>query len=544
VRTYGCGSPVTEAEIRPGETVVDLGSGTGVECLIAAKLVGREGSVIGIDMLDPMLALARKGAAVTGERLGYANVRFEKALLEALPLDDGIADVVLSNCVINLSHHKRRTFAEIFRALREGGRLVVSDVVCEDEPSSAIRNDETLRGECIAGALTQRDLIGLLEETGFSSILVRNRFPYRVVAGHPFFSLTFEARKPAEKRTRRLIYRGPFAAAVLRDGTLLPAGETRVVKTSEEFDGSDQVFEVGASGEVVNADVGDSACCSARTPSVEATTDDVGGCRGAEPPPDEPAVGETGACCGAEPPETPGSAGSAPPKLARGCMVCGADLEYSTAEREVRCEYCGTDFSSSAVCASGHFVCDACHAEDGLSLIETVCRTTRETDMITLLRQIRGHSTIPLHGPEHHALVPGIILATYRNLGGSLPDDAIRTAVRRGATVPGGACGFMGSCGAAIGVGTAFASILDSTPLNPVARRRAQAATSAVLAEIARIEAARCCQRECYVALVKAAELSRDLLPVALLAEAPLDCEQSALVEECVGADCPLYAGV
>jgi len=526
VRTYGCGSPVTDAEIRPGETVVDLGSGTGVECLIAAKMVGRQGSVIGIDMLDPMLALARKGTAVVAERLGYANVRFDKGYLEALPLADGTADVVLSNCVINLSRHKRRTFAEIFRVLREGGRLVISDVVCEDEPSGTIRNDETLRGECIAGALTQRDLVGLLEEAGFSTFLVRNRFPYRVVAGHPFFSMTFEARKPVEKRKRRLIYRGPLAAAVLRDGTLLPAGTTRVADTGEDFDGSGQIFEVGESGEIVNADVGGSPCCCA------------------EIPPEEAATGETAACCGAAPSvAVRPSAGPGPAKLPRGCMVCGASIEYSTEEREVRCEYCHAGSISAAVCAAGHFVCDACHAEDGLSLIERICRTTQETDMIALLRQIRAHGAIPLHGPEHHAMVPGIILATYRNLGGSLPEDRIGTGVRRGATVPGGACGFLGSCGAAIGVGIAFALILESTPLTPVPRGRVQAVTGGVLAEISRIEAARCCQRECYLALRKAADLSRDLLPVTLRADGPLDCEQSGLNDECIGAACPLCPG-
>jgi MoaA/NifB/PqqE/SkfB family radical SAM enzyme/SAM-dependent methyltransferase len=522
VRTYGCGSPVTDAEIRPGETVVDLGSGTGVECLIAAKLVGRQGSVIGIDMLDPMLALARRGAAAIGERLGYANVRFEKAYLESLPLADGTADLVLSNCVINLSRHKRRTFAEIFRVLREGGRLVVSDVVCEEEPSGKIRNDETLYGECVAGALTQRDLVGLLDEAGFSSFLVRNRFPYRVVAGHPFFSMTFVARKPAGKRTARLIYRGPLAAALMRDGTLLPAGTTQVAEIGEGFDGSDQIFEIGASGEVLNAEAGSSICSCA------------------ELPPEEAAAGVTAACRDAGSRESR-LAGPAPAKLPRGCMVCGEPINYSTEEHHVHCEYCQADLVSAAVCAAGHFVCDACHADDGLSLIERICGTTRETDMIALLRQIRAHGAIPLHGPEHHALVPGIILATYRNIDGRIPEDTIRAGIRRGATVPGGACGFMGSCGAAMGVGIAFALILESTPLTPVARGRVQAATSKVLAEIAGMEAARCCQRECYVALRKAAELSRDLLPTTLRAEATLECEQADANEECIGTDCPLF---
>jgi SAM-dependent methyltransferase len=532
VRTYGCGSPVTEAGIRPGETVVDLGSGTGVECLIAAKMVGPEGRVVGVDMLDEMLRLARKGARAVGERLGYENVRFEKAYLEELPLPDRSVDVVLSNCVLNLSHHKRRTFAEIFRVLKAGGRLVVSDVVCEDEPSSAIRNDETLRGECIAGALTQRDLVGLVEEAGFSSFLVRHRFPYRVVGGHPFFSMTFEARRPGGERKTRLLYRGPLAAAVTPDGTLIPAGTTRLAAVPEGEAWSGQLFEIGAEGQILNADVGAPACCCGDTPPeavplhaaaagvmpvAEASTD--------TPPSVEPA----------------GRNGPARERLPRGCMVCGRPLEYSSVEREARCAYCGETVLTTAVCAAGHFVCDACHAEDALTLIERVCLRSRETDMITLLRRIRAHRAIPLHGPEHHALVPGIILSTYRNLGGSLTDDAIAAGIRRGARVPGGACGFMGVCGAATGVGIGFSLILESTPVTPEPRRHIQAATTAVLGEIARFEAARCCQRECYVALRTAARLSRGLLPVPLRAEGDLLCGQFPDNEECIEAACPLY---
>ncbi|MCK4536473.1 MAG: methyltransferase domain-containing protein, partial [Desulfuromonadales bacterium] len=115
-RGYGCGSPVMDANIRPGETVVDLGSGRGIECFIAAKLTGGEGQVYGIDMLDNMLHIARQGGAAVTRNLGYDNLSFRKGYLEELPLDDASADLFLSNCVMNLSMHKRRAFAEIFRA--------------------------------------------------------------------------------------------------------------------------------------------------------------------------------------------------------------------------------------------------------------------------------------------------------------------------------------------------------------------------------------------------------------------------------------------
>jgi hypothetical protein len=223
-------------------------------------------------------------------------------------------------------------------------------------------------------------------------------------------------------------------------------------------------------------------------------------------------------------------------------MACGAVLDYSTEEKELPCEFCGDRFESSVLCKNGHFICDACHAASGLEVIERICLHSTETDLIALLERIRRHDSIPLHGPEHHALVPGVILATYRNLGGKLSDAQIRSGIRRGSKVPGGACGFLGACGAAVGVGTAFSVILEASPLAASGRRVAQSATSAVLAEIAKLEAARCCQRECFIALETAAELSRSLLPVALRADATIACEQVDLNEECLGPVCPLYA--
>jgi len=521
VRSFGCGSPVLDAEIQPGERVVDLGSGTGVECLIASKLVGRAGSVVGIDMLEPMVERARRGAAAAGAKLGYENVEFTQAYLETLPLETGSADVVLSNCVINLSHHKRRTFAEVFRALAEGGRLVVSDVVCEIEPPSTIRNDETLRGECIAGALTQRDLVGLLEEAGFRSFRVLNRFPYRVVQGHPFFSLTFRVTKPATEPAKRVMYRGPFSAVLTPDGTLFTPGSVGSASVPESLDGSGEFFELDADGRVTNVDLGESACCT--------RTDDA-------------AVGhvETApSCCGTA--SCSNAPTAADPRLESGCMSCGAALRYFTEERELTCELCGTRSRSTATCVNGHFVCDSCHVEDGLAIIERICLTSRETDMFALLQAIRSHDAFPLHGPEHHALVPGVILATYRNLGGELSDEKILSGIRRGATVSGGACGTMGSCGAATGVGIAFSTILGATPLEPGPRSAALMATSEVLAEIAGLNAARCCRRECLVALRKAAEISATRLPIALQAQESVDCTQVHLNDECIGVDCPFY---
>lgn len=271
-RSYGCGSPVLDADIKAGEQVLDLGCGTGVECFIAARLVGKRGRVIGVDMLDPMLAHAEQGATGVAANLGYRNLEFQKGYLEELPAPDETMDVVLSNCVINLSAHKRRTFAEIFRVLKPGGRLVIADVVCETEPEAAIKNDVTLRGECIAGALTQRDLFGLLEESGFVAPRVVKRFPYRVVRGHPFFSLTFEARKPIITETRRVMYRGPFTALVTSRGDILPVGVTREIPLDELSTDSEDFFIFDAAGAVTNLVMEAPACCPSEASSCCAPT--------------------------------------------------------------------------------------------------------------------------------------------------------------------------------------------------------------------------------------------------------------------------------
>ena len=537
-RGYGCGSPVLDAVPAPGEVVVDLGCGTGTECFLAAPLVGPRGRVIGIDMLENMLERADEGGTAVAENLGFDNLDFRKGYLEELPLETNTADVVLSNCVLNLTVDKRKSFREILRALKPGGRLVVSDVVADREPDAAIRNDDHLRGECIAGALTQRDLFGILDETGFTSIRIHKRFPYRTVRGHPFFSITYEARKPAQNRVTPFMYKGPFPAVVTPGGTLLRAGITCEEPLPEWFADTAPILTFNEAGQALNVDPSENSCCSCAAPA----EDDV--------------QAETQACCCG--PETaqieaqnlsgscysPASEATGTAKSARhrsGCMVCGRPLTYFTAEKDTACAYCGTMQLANATCAEGHFVCDRCHSRDGSEVIRTICLHTRETDMLALMTRIRSHPAIPLHGPEHHIMVPGIILATYRNLGGRISDDLIRTGLDRGARVPGGYCGYMGICGAAIGVGIAFALLLESTPLKGVQRHQLQSLTHEVLGVIAQYEAARCCQRDCWLALKKAADMSATLLPIHLRASAHVACRQIGQNGECLGKACPLF---
>ena len=229
------------------------------------------------------------------------------------------------------------------------------------------------------------------------------------------------------------------------------------------------------------------------------------------------------------------------PRRSNGCMVCGTPIVYLPQDLQCRCAFCHRSFSTNSRCENGHYVCDACHVEDGLKVIQHICASTDETDMIRLLAIIRKHPAIPVHGPEHHALVPGIILAAYRNLGGDIPDSVIEAGIKRGATVAGGSCAFMGICGAAEGVGIAFSLILEANPLCPEKRSIVQHVTQSVLYEISKLKAARCCQRDTWIALKKAAALSRKYLPVPLKSDAEMNCEQQHQNKECMGQGCPLF---
>jgi len=162
----GCGNPLAFAGVKPGETVLDLGSGAGIDAFLAAREVGPKGRVLGVDMTPPMIDRARATAA----REGYANVEFRLGEIENLPVADATVDVIISNCVINLSPEKSRVFREAFRVLRPGGRFAVSDVVTRGEVPEKLRQDVLLWAGCIAGALQDTDYAAKLAAAGFEEI--------------------------------------------------------------------------------------------------------------------------------------------------------------------------------------------------------------------------------------------------------------------------------------------------------------------------------------------------------------------------------------
>jgi len=189
--SLGCGAPIEAAALRPGETVVDLGSGAGLDVFFAADRVGPTGRAIGVDMTPEMIAKARANAA----SLGATNVDFRLGEIEHLPVVNEAADAVISNCVINLLPDKRPAFAESFRILRPGGRLIVSDIVSTRPLPEEFKTPERWTA-CLAGAIPEADYLGIIERAGFTRIEVLERRGYD---GADLFSVTVRAVKPGRE---------------------------------------------------------------------------------------------------------------------------------------------------------------------------------------------------------------------------------------------------------------------------------------------------------------------------------------------------------
>ncbi len=271
-RDYGCGDP--SKYVKPGETVLDLGSGTGKICFIASQVVGPEGRVIGIDMTDDMLAVARENAPIVAERVGYENVEFRKGRIQDLALDlelleqklrekpisdansflasqefadelrlkqplveNESVDVVVSNCVLNLvgNGDRKQLFSELYRVLNRDGRVVISDIVSDEDVPRELQNDPELWSGCISGAFREDAFLQAFEDAGFHGVRILNydHEPWQIVRGIEFRSMTVEAFKgkegPCIERNQAVVYRGPFKAVVDDDGHLMERGKRYAV---------------------------------------------------------------------------------------------------------------------------------------------------------------------------------------------------------------------------------------------------------------------------------------------------------------------------
>jgi arsenite methyltransferase len=208
----GCGLPTQFAQIKPGNTVIDLGSGAGNDCFVARHETGPEGRVIGIDFTQEMIKRAR----INAEKLGYNNVEFRHGDIEALPVSDEISDVVVSNCVLNLVPDKATVFAEIFRVLKPGGHFSISDIVLEGELPSALKNDAEMYAGCVAGAIQKTEYLSHITKAGFDEIIIQKQKPIEIPedvlqlyldeteiarfnrGGTGIYSITVFAEKPAD----------------------------------------------------------------------------------------------------------------------------------------------------------------------------------------------------------------------------------------------------------------------------------------------------------------------------------------------------------
>ena len=184
VASLGCGNPTALAQLKPGETVLDLGSGGGIDVFLSAKRVGPSGKVYGLDMTDEMLTLARENQ----KKAGVENVEFLKGEIENIPLPDNSVDVVISNCVLNLSTDKPRVLREAFRVLRPGGRFAVSDVVLRGEIPASLRNNPEFWAGCIAGAMQDSEYQAKLAEAGFADINIEPTRIFRAEDVREFLS--------------------------------------------------------------------------------------------------------------------------------------------------------------------------------------------------------------------------------------------------------------------------------------------------------------------------------------------------------------------
>ncbi len=231
---------------------------------------------------------------------------------------------------------------------------------------------------------------------------------------------------------------------------------------------------------------------------------------------------------------------AAPQDHATGCVVCGKELVYLAASAPMTCALCGAPHQSAARCAAGHYVCDVCHAAPAKDLIEKVCAATDERDPMAIALRILGHPAVKLHGPEHHFLVPAVLVAAYSNAKGEGAKRAGRVAEARKRSDPvlGGSCGLLGACGAAIGTGTFVAIATGSSPLDGKKRGLANRMTARALTVIAATDAARCCKRESMLSILAAVKFANEHLGTRMTSRGAA-CEWCDVNKECGGAACP-----
>jgi hypothetical protein len=222
------------------------------------------------------------------------------------------------------------------------------------------------------------------------------------------------------------------------------------------------------------------------------------------------------------------------------CGVCGKPLVYGTQEVLRRCDFCGKEFPALIYCADGHYVCDLCHSRGALDILRDVLNSTTAADPADILETVMSHPSVPMHGPEHHAMVPAIIVAAVKNAGYPVPEGAVEKALERGSKVPGGWCGFYGACGGGIGVGIAVSVLTGATPLTGQTRALANEATAFALGKMVD-GGARCCKRASRKALEAAVAFLKTRMDIDLKINRDIKCRYVGRNRECIHEACPYY---
>jgi hypothetical protein len=222
------------------------------------------------------------------------------------------------------------------------------------------------------------------------------------------------------------------------------------------------------------------------------------------------------------------------------CGVCGRPLVYGTEEVKRKCAFCGKDFSALIYCPEGHYICDSCHGRAAVDILRDVLSKTTSRDPAEILEKVMAHPNVPMHGPEHHAMVPAILVAAAKNAGYPVPEGATEKAIERGSKVPGGWCGFYGACGGGIGVGIAVSVLTGATPLTGKTRGLANEATSYALGKMAD-GGTRCCKRAARNALNAATEFLDTRMGIKLEQGDRVKCRYVKRNKECIGKECPYY---
>ena len=224
------------------------------------------------------------------------------------------------------------------------------------------------------------------------------------------------------------------------------------------------------------------------------------------------------------------------------CLVCGENLTYYPQAVEMECVFCGKKELSHASCEKGHYVCDACHAKKGIEVIMEICQKTNSKNPVEIARKIMEDPYIYMHGPEHHVMVGAVLLTAYRNSGGDIDlKEALEEMKERGSQIPGGVCGFWGCCGAGVSTGIYMSIVTGATPLAGRSWGLANRTTAKALEAIGELGGPRCCKRDTFTAIRKAAEMTAKELGIEMDCPAEIVCAFSEENQQCLKKACPYH---